>query len=54
MADMATRIKKNIYYVGNHEAFVQAKEVLILSFQKGLNKIIVIDVQLPGIKTKDF
>ena len=34
MADMATRIKKNIYYVGNHEAFVQAKEVLILSFQK--------------------
>ena len=54
MADMATRIKKNIYYVGNHEAFVQAKGSAHFEFSKGLNKIIVIDVQLPGLKLKTF
>ncbi|MBG1468514.1 HNH endonuclease [Staphylococcus aureus] len=54
MADMATRIKKNIYYVGNHEAFVQAKGSAHFEFSKRIKQNYSYRCAITGIKTKDF
>lgn len=54
MADMATRIKKSIYYVGNHEVSVQAKGSTHFEFSKTIKQNYSYRCAITGIKTKDF
>ncbi|WP_256217903.1 hypothetical protein [Staphylococcus hominis] len=51
---MATRIKKSIYYVGNHEVSVQAKGSAHFEFSKTIKQNYSYRCTITGIKTKDF
>lgn len=54
MADMANRINENIYYVGDHEASVQAKGSAHFEFSKAIKQNYNYRCAITGVKTKDF